>query len=106
MRRAARRDDSEAAIVEHLRAIGYSVQQLSDPDVPDLLVARAGRMWLLECKSDGGGLRPGQREWIQRWPAPVGVVRSPAEAYEWVSHLAQVYDAEPEPGSVSIVAGG
>ena len=43
-RRAARRDDNEAAIVEALRAVGASVEILGNGDgVPDLLVGYAGR---------------------------------------------------------------
>lgn len=55
MRRAARVDSNHAAIVAALRAAGCSVQSLASVGggVPDLLVGRAGRNYLLEVK-DGG----------------------------------------------------
>ncbi len=39
MRRAASRDANEREIIDALRARGHLVQQLSDPGVPDLIVA-------------------------------------------------------------------
>ena len=61
MRYAARRDESEAAIVAALRAVGAVVWRLSQPDIPDLLVAHRGAYALVECKSPGGKLESGQR---------------------------------------------
>ena len=89
MRRAAKRDGNECEIVTALRGAGYAVERLSAPGLPDLLVAKAGRMHLLEIKAKGGSLTAAQRSWMQHWPAAVWVVTSPEEALEAVSVLAR-----------------
>lgn len=74
MRRAAKVDSNHGAIVDALRAVGCSVQSLArlGDGVPDLLVGRNGRTWLLEVK-DGARrpnekvLTPRQAEWWARW---------------------------------------
>lgn len=85
-RRAARVDQNHAEIVTALRKAGRLVQSLAGCGcgVPDLLVHRGGRLWLLEVK-DGNKppsarkLTPDQEEWIsQGWP--VTVVMSAEEA--------------------------
>lgn len=35
-----------------------------DVGAPDLILARAGRVLLVELKSETGAFRPGQREWL------------------------------------------
>jgi hypothetical protein len=35
-----------------------------DPGAPDLILARAGRVLLVELKTDTGPFGPGQREWL------------------------------------------
>jgi hypothetical protein len=87
MRRAARTDSNQEAIVAALRAAGATVQQLSavGKGCPDLLVGHGGQNWLLECK-DGAktpGNRPltgDQKEWIGNWRGSVTVVLDPAHA--------------------------
>lgn len=87
MRRAARTDGNQDAIVAALRAVGASVQQLSTvgKGCPDLLVGFRGANHLLECK-DGRktpGNRPltdDQETWIKAWRGAVQVVLSPDEA--------------------------
>lgn len=77
MRRAAKRDTTEKAIVEALRACGWSVEYLSLPDGPDLLLGRAGVTHLAEVKTGKKKLRAGQERWHQGWRgAPVFVLRS------------------------------
>ena len=88
MRRAARVDANQPAIVAALRAAGCDVQDLSKVGngVPDLLVQRAGVIYLLEAKRPAGpqgGLKgrlltEKQIAFRQRWP--VHTVRSPHEA--------------------------
>lgn len=80
MRRAAKVDATQAAIVKALRRAGCQVQTLAaiGKGVPDLLVGRAMRLWLLECKTGNGDLTPAQRAWHALWP--VHVVRSPEDA--------------------------
>ena len=71
MRRAARRDGSEAEIISALEACGFTVQQLSQKDVPDLLIAKGGRLWLAEVKTGKAKLRPGQQRFVTKWPVIV-----------------------------------
>lgn len=80
MRRAAKIDLTQSSIVKALRQSGCQVQTLAaiGRGVPDLLVGRASRLWLLECKTGKGDLTPAQRAWHALWP--VHVVRTPEEA--------------------------
>lgn len=87
MRRRARIDANQTRIVEALRRVGCSVQSLAvlGSGVPDLLVARFGRLWLMELKD--GDKPPSQRmltddeeAWIHRWQSPVYIVKSVDEA--------------------------
>ena len=99
MRRAARTDNHHSHIVDALRKAGYSVQSLAGvgKGVPDLLVARAGRMWLLEVKSppgprggtsqDGQHLAKLQEMWQSGWAAKVGVVRTVEEALQYLNAI-------------------
>jgi hypothetical protein len=73
-----------------LRRLGFSVQPLSIPDGPDLLLAKAGRHGLAEVKTGTAKLRPGQRDWIAAWPAPVYVLRSVDDAVA----LAQAWSSQ------------
>jgi hypothetical protein len=81
--RSKRRDANEIVIVEALRAIGCSVQQLDQGGgVPDLLVGRAGVTLLMEVKNPDnnkgaapggerrkgrGQLTPDQVKWFAAW---------------------------------------
>ena len=77
MRRAAKRDTTEKAIVEALRACGWSVLRLSQKDAPDLLIARpGGATALVEVKTGKKPLRKGQAEFAATWPTAVYVLRS------------------------------
>lgn len=80
MRRAAKVDKSQAAIVKALRTAGCQVESLAaiGRGVPDLIVHRAMKLWLLECKTGSGDLTPAQRAWHALWP--VHIVRTPEEA--------------------------
>lgn len=58
MNRAKRRDANESEIVKALRAAGASVTLLDGDGVPDLLVGKGGKTWLIEVKNPaakGGG---------------------------------------------------
>lgn len=81
MSRYARKvDESQKSIVEALRKAGNQVESLAavGRGVPDLLIARGGRIWLLECKTGNGDLTPAQRAWHARFP--VHTVRTPEQA--------------------------
>lgn len=80
-RRAAKRDGNERLIVEALRQVGATVQQLSVKGAPDLLVGFRARTYLLETKTNKGRLTPAQVEWRLWWSGhEVTVVRSVDEA--------------------------
>jgi len=87
MRRAAKVDSTQAAIVARLREIGAAVEHLHTVGggVPDLLVAardRKGgyRTFLLECKTPGEKINKQQAEFIARWPGEIHVCYTPEDA--------------------------
>ena len=82
LRRAARRDSNESLIVDALRSVGCSVQRLSEPGVPDLLVGKAGINYLIEVKRHGAetDLSVAQIEWHLAWRGKVSVVATVKEA--------------------------
>jgi hypothetical protein len=94
---AKQRDANEVEIVDALRAVGCTVTRLGDAGVPDLLVGRDGRTYLLEVKmpmgprggvqrhgakpGGRGDLTPAQVKWWDAWRGErAHVVRSVAEA--------------------------
>lgn len=93
-RRAAKVDANQAAVVDALRKAGCSVQSLAavGKGVPDLLVGRLGRNWLLEVKD--GALPPSARTltddqvaWHAAWRGQVVVVESVRRALQVVGLL-------------------
>jgi hypothetical protein len=91
MRRAARTDANQTAIVAALRAAGASVQHLHavGEGCPDLLVGLRGKNYLVEIK-DGAkspsqrGLTPDQQAWHLLWRGdPVTVLHSVEQAIYW-----------------------
>jgi len=85
MRRAAKVDGTQQAIVERLRACSVSVEVIGKP--VDLLVCCRGETSLMECKSErptseggGHGLTKDQVEFLARWPGKVHIVKTPDEA--------------------------
>ena len=97
MRRAARRDATEDAIVVALRSAGCSVAYWGIDGAPDLVVGRAGVTYLLEVKQPlgprGGSSQDGQQlndlqlAWHRKWRGHVTVVRSVTEAFQVVGLL-------------------
>ena len=87
MRRAARVDENQPAIVEALRKVGAEVTHLHPlgGGISDLLVSFRQRWWILECKSENGELNVDQRRWIGRQKAPVYLVRSAEEAVQFLT---------------------
>lgn len=87
MRRAARTDGNQNAVVEALRKAGVSVQPLHQvgDGCPDLLCGLRGVNLLLEIK-DGSlppsrrALTPAQVKWHAEWRGQRVVVESPMEA--------------------------
>ncbi len=78
------RDANEAAVVAALRAVGASVERLSGPDMPDLLVGYCGLNYLVEVKTDTGKLSAGQAAWLRCWQGRTTFVRTPEEALMWI----------------------
>jgi Holliday junction resolvase len=85
VRRAAKIDDNQNSIVQGLRKVGCRVLSLAavGKGCPDLLVYRAGRLYLLEVKD--GAKPPSRRKLTQEQVAfhkkwPVTVVTSIEEA--------------------------
>lgn len=76
----AKRDENELNIVRGLEAFGFSVQRLSGGGLPDLLVGRANRNWLLEVKIGAGRMNKLQKDWHARWRGHVAVVHTLEEA--------------------------
>lgn len=90
MRRAARVDGNQALIVDTLRGLGASVHHLHSVGMgcPDLLVGYRRANHLVEVKSPGGKLSPGQVEWHDEWRGAKPVVlRSREDAIEWLVGL-------------------
>jgi hypothetical protein len=89
MRRAAKVDANQDAIVSALRAAGASVQSLAPigKGCPDLLVACRGAMFLLEIKAEKGKVNDAQVKWHAEWRAPVHTVRSPEDALRAVGAI-------------------
>lgn len=96
MRRAARTDNNQDAIVSALRAAGASVQSLAavGKGCPDLIAGFGGRNWLLECKRQrddrkkAPDLTADQVEWQGAWRGAVTVVLTPEDALKAIGATA------------------
>jgi hypothetical protein len=91
MRRAARTDANQPAIVAALEAIGASVAITSavGHGFPDLVVGMRGRNWLLELKDGNKApsrrtLTPDQIEFKAKWRGHWAVVTSAEDAIDVV----------------------
>ena len=95
MRRAAKIDTVQPAIVKALDKIGATVQSLGQvgSGCPDLLVGYMGSNILLEVKTGNEQPNSGQLAWHQKWAGQVSVVRSAEEATLEVIRIATAMDA-------------
>ena len=84
MRRAAKVDANQVAIVAALRKIGANVLHLHQlgKGVPDLLVFYRGRTMMLEVKMPSEEPNALQVKFLNGWRGEVHVVRSPLEAVD------------------------
>ena len=75
---AAKVDGTQKAVVEALRAYGWTVVSLSrmGGGVPDLLIAKDGRTVLVEVKTKKGKLRFAQEAFLATWPGSWSILRS------------------------------
>lgn len=89
MRRAAKVDANQAEIVEALRAVGCSVQDLSSvgQGVTDLLIGCSGVNLLIEVKTTEGTYTPAQIKWHAAWRGQRSTVRSIDEALALVEAI-------------------
>lgn len=81
--RHGKRDLNHGEIKQALLACGCSVLDLADTgnSIPDLLVGRQGRSFLLEIKSPKGKEKPGQTKAREAWRGDSwAVVRTVREA--------------------------
>lgn len=80
MRRAAKVDANQEAIVERLRECSVKVWVLGKP--LDLLVCCRGVTSLVEVKNPDGKdeFTPDQVRFIEEWPGTIHIVRTPEEA--------------------------
>jgi hypothetical protein len=97
LRRAARRDLNEAAIVNTFRELGCIVVPLSMQDIPDLLVGYLKRWHLCEVKYENATLSPGQALWHDA-AATAGerplVIRTEAHARKAVTTWTREFEKE------------
>ena len=93
MRRAAKTDRNQAAIVRALRAIpGVTVRSLAavGQGVPDLLVGWRGRNYLFEVKDPGASpsgraLTPAEAKFHRTWTGQVRVIFSAQDAMQAIA---------------------
>lgn len=76
----SRRDANHKSIVAELRKLGYQVLEMGGR-FPDILVARNGRMKMMEIKTETGHLTPKQIKWHEEWQGPeVPIIRTTEQA--------------------------
>ena len=80
MRTAAKRDRNEGEIVDALVAVGCSVTRLSQKGVPDLVVGRQGKTYLMEVKERKGELTEDQEIFFEIWQGHAAIVRTVEDA--------------------------
>jgi hypothetical protein len=90
VRRAARVDGNQQAIIDTLRALGCSVHDTSKlgGGFPDLCIAIDGHQTLLaEIKMPGGRLTPDQKRFHASWKGKVVILTSVVDAEVLVTYL-------------------
>ena len=109
-RRAARKDDTQLAVVAAFLAEGCTVQAISSPGCPDLLVGYRSVNVLVEVKNpDGRGLKLNtlQREWHAAWRgAKPYVVHEPEQVPALLRDVLRDLGAPPATAGVDPEAAG
>ena len=92
MRRAAKTDINQQAIVDAYRRLGASVLLLHrvGQGCPDICLGVDGLNVLQEIKMPKGKLTPDEAEWHESWRGQVEIVRSVDEAIERWEHWRQI----------------
>ena len=86
-RYAARRDTTEPEIIMALEQMGFHVEQISAPGLPDLLLSRAGQWLVAEVKTGKGRLTKAQHVFHGAARAPIPILRTVEQAVEWARGL-------------------
>lgn len=86
-RYAARRDTTEPEIIMALERMGFHVEQISAPGLPDLLLSRAGQWLVAEVKTGKGRLTKAQHVFHGAARAPIPILRTVEQAVEWARGL-------------------
>ena len=89
MRRAAKIDTTQNAIVKAFREMGASVSILSavGQGCPDLVMGYRGLNVLVECKTGNGKLTPDQERFHENWKGDVRIARSVDDAIGIIDSL-------------------
>jgi hypothetical protein len=87
LRRAAKADQNQPAIVEAMRSVGAKVlhSHQMGGGFPDLIVWARDRTFLVEVKMPGEKINKLQAEFIATWPGEIHVVRTTEEAIKAVT---------------------
>lgn len=86
-RYAARRDTTEPEIIMALEQMGFHVEQISAPGIPDLLMSRAGQWYVAEAKTGKSRLTKAQHVFHGAAKAPIPILRTVEQAVEWARGL-------------------
>jgi len=74
---ARKKDSTHTQVLEALRAYGWSALDISRaPLCVDLVIAKAGRVVLVEVKDRTGKLTEAQKLLLASWPGETAVLRS------------------------------
>jgi len=104
LRRAARRDENEPAIVKAAKAwaasrgVALTIQPISEPNVPDLLLGLLGLNILVEVKNPAnyGKLKAGQAAWAALWQGQTAVVSTAADIEKVLERTTRGPQAPPQ----------
>lgn len=95
MRTRARKDRNEAEIVSALRKLGCTVEPIRSlrGGVPDLLVGKDGKNYLVEIKvPKEGRLSESQKNWRDTWKGGKPfVLRTTDDVVIWVGMIGALY---------------
>lgn len=80
----AKRDANELEIVNFFKKYGFTVERLSSKNVPDLLLGKRGKNYLVEVKVPTEDLNPGQKIWHLTWKGQCTVVKSIEDAQNFI----------------------
>jgi len=74
---ARKKDSTHTAVCQALRAYGWSIMDVARaPLCIDLVIAKAGRVVLVEVKDRTGKLTEAQKLLLGSWPGETAVLRS------------------------------